>query len=59
MERYRCCNCGKVFPCEEAGFQRVYVGEFWGTPAYEMTDVCPDCDSDELEEYEGDEEEEE
>ena len=59
MERYRCCNCGKVFPCDEAEGKRIYVGEFWGTPAFDMIDVCPDCDSDELEEMEDDEEEEE
>ena len=59
MEKYRCCNCGKIFPCEEAEGRREYIGEFWGMPAYDTIDICPDCFSDDLEYLDDDEEEEE
>ena len=52
MEKYRCCNCGAVFNKEDAEGKREYVGEFWGTPAYDTIDVCPECDSEELEDFE-------
>ncbi len=52
MEKYRCCNCGAVFNKEDAKFRQEYVGEFWGIPTYDSYMECPECDSDELEDFE-------
>lgn len=57
--KYKCYNCGKIFDEEDSGFKRELVGEFWGAPAYESVMVCPECRSDDLDEYTEEEEEEE
>ena len=51
MEKWRCCNCGCVFDPDDAKTYQECVGEFWGTPAYETFCCCPECGSDELEDY--------
>lgn len=52
MEKYRCNRCGAVFDKSDAGYGQEYVGDFWGAPAYEKVDVCPECDSDDLDDFE-------
>lgn len=52
MAKLRCYHCGELFAPEDAETKRVYVGEFWGTPAYDSVDVCPNCGSDDVEEIE-------
>lgn len=54
---YKCGNCGRVFHEEQADTRKESVGEFWGAPAYTEYLVCPDCHSDEIEEYIPNEEE--
>ena len=54
---YKCEECGNVF--DEPKMVQECVGEFWGTPAYETWAVCPDCGSDEIEDYEDNEIDEE
>lgn len=48
----KCFNCNHVFEEDEADTRREYVGEFWGSSAYETVDICPECGSDELSEFE-------
>ena len=48
---YKCDNCGRVFTDEQADTRKECVGEFWGAPAYKEYLVCPDCKSDEIDEY--------
>ena len=55
---YKCGNCGRVFSEDKADTRKEFVGEFWGAPAYQNILVCPDCRSDEIEEYTGEGEEE-
>ena len=45
---YKCYDCGAVF--SEPNTYREYMGEFWGTPAYDDFPCCPVCKSDEIEE---------
>lgn len=54
---YKCGNCGRVFTDEQADTRTECVGEFWGAPAYKEFFICPDCRSDEIEEYDPKEEE--
>ena len=56
--RYKCCNCDCVFDEQDAGERSECVGEFWGSPAYQTYMVCPECDSEEIDEYTEDEEQE-
>ena len=53
----RCCRCRAIFREEDAGYGREYVGEFWGAPAYESVDLCPECNSSDIEDAEEEEEE--
>lgn len=56
----KCCNCGKTFEEEDLVSKLQYMGECWGTPAYESIGCCPYCDDDDLEyDYYPDDEEEE
>lgn len=48
--KYICKDCESTFDESEIAYQREYMGEFWGTPAYEELAVCPYCSSDEIEE---------
>lgn len=48
---YKCGDCGRVFSEDQAETRSECVGEFWGAPAYKEYLVCPDCRSDEIEEY--------
>lgn len=48
MNNYICNDCGSEF--NEPDTHRVYMGEFWGMPAYEELLCCPVCKSDEFEE---------
>lgn len=51
-----CCRCKHVFDEEYADKRQEYVGEFWGSPAYDETLICPECGCDELDEFEKPEE---
>ena len=42
--RYICCNCGKMF--DKLDYIQEYMGEFWGTPAYDWFPVSPCCGDD-------------
>ena len=53
---YKCAECGQPFDKPEE--REDYRGEFWGIPAYETICVCPYCGSDEILDYEEDEDEE-
>ena len=55
---YRCEDCGAIFDEDEIDSRSEYVGEFWGTPAYQTFNYCPECGSDCIREYEGEDEEE-
>lgn len=57
--RYVCGDCGCKFNEEEAGTHKELVGEFWGAPAYQEFMNCPECSSDCIEEYCGEESEDE
>lgn len=54
-----CCECETAFEEEDAKVVHDCVGEFWGAPAYQDFLECPFCGSDEIEDYEGQDEEEE
>lgn len=54
-----CCECKSVFSEEEAKVVHDHVGDFWGVPAYQDFLECPFCGSDMLEDYNGQDEEEE
>ena len=54
---YICENCKRVFTSEQAATRSERIGEFWGAPAYQEVRICPDCHSDEIEEYTSNEEE--
>lgn len=53
---YKCDNCGEVCYEEELGSYQECVGEFWGAPAYETFSCCPRCGSDEVYEWDEDNE---
>lgn len=50
---YRCVSCGKIFDIPKVVSE--YVGEFWGTPAYQNVGYCPICGDDEYDEIQDDE----
>lgn len=52
MNKYRCTDCGAVFNRDDAETRHENVGEFWGSPAYMDVVICPECRSDELEDFE-------
>lgn len=56
--KYKCYECGHVFNEEDADTRKDYVGEFWGAPAYQDLPICPNCGSEELDEYTGSDNEE-
>lgn len=47
-----CNRCKHVFHEDDADTRPELVGEFWGSPAYDEIDICPECGSDDLEEIE-------
>ena len=53
-----CGDCGEIFDEEDAGCVHECVGEFWGSPAYQSYPVCPSCGSDNIGEYEPEDDEE-
>ena len=53
-----CNDCGKIFDEDEAKVVHDHVGDFWGVPAYQDFLECPYCGSDEIEDYNGQDEEE-
>lgn len=57
MRKLKCYECGAIFNEEDAGEYQECVGEFWGAPAYQTFLCCPHCNSDEIEDYEGGDEE--
>lgn len=59
MRRLRCLDCDEIFKEEDAETVSELVGEFWGAPAYMKYNACPVCRSTDVEEYYGDDEEEE
>lgn len=54
----RCCDCGWIGEPEELKAEQESRGEFWGMPAYEAVDHCPECGSDYIVDAEEEEEEE-
>lgn len=50
MSKYKCNDCNCEF--DEPDSYEEYMGEFWGTPAYETFYRCPYCKSDDYEEVE-------
>ena len=52
MLKFICCRCNAVFDPEDADSRSECVGEFWGSPAYDTIDMCPECGSDDLEDLE-------
>ena len=56
---YRCEDCGAIFDEDEIDSRSEYVGEFWGTPAYQTFNYCPECGSDCIREYDPREDEDE
>jgi len=52
------CEHGHIFDESELQYRRECVGEFWGMPAYQDIGICPECGTDEWDEYEELEEEE-
>ena len=58
LNPYRCDDCGAIFDEDEIDSRSEYVGEFWGAPAYQTFNYCPECGSDCIREYEGEDEEE-
>lgn len=54
--KVKCEHCKRIFDNDEIITERQYMGEFWGAPAYEDFDVCPYCRSDEIFDYEEEEE---
>ena len=55
----KCYECGCIFDEDEADERSECVGEFWGSPAYQSFMVCPECGSDEIDDYEEENEEDE
>ena len=53
----KCYDCGAVFQDYEAREKQEFVSEFWGAPAYANIKICPECGSEEIEEYDEDEDE--
>lgn len=51
-----CNDCESIF-YEPKEYQEC-VGEFWGSPAYEIFGCCPCCDSEDYDEIEPEEEDE-
>lgn len=48
MSNYKCNDCEREF--DEPESYEEYMGEFWGSPAYETFYYCPFCGSDDYEE---------
>lgn len=46
MKYFKCEDCGERFEVPDT--MQDYVGEFWGSPAYETIAICPYCHSDEI-----------
>lgn len=44
---WKCYDCGAIF--EEPATYQENVGDYWGAPAYESFDCCPNCKSDDIE----------
>ena len=38
-----CNNCGEVFDDEDLTYEKEYVGECWGQPAYQEVAIPPCC----------------
>jgi hypothetical protein len=53
---WKCEDCGIEFEEEDMGTYQECVGEFWGFPAYESFDCCPNCSSTDIYEMVDDEE---
>lgn len=50
MSWYKCNECGHIFEDGEFYTKSEYMGECWGTPAYDTFLYCPSCGGDEWEE---------
>ena len=51
---FRCLDCGSVFDECDVAISEECVGEYQGAPAYEHWQVCPFCESSELELFDPD-----
>ena len=58
MALWFCEDCEQTFDEDEIVSRSEYVGEFWGSPAYQTVNYCPECGSDCIREYKGEDEEE-
>lgn len=54
--KMKCNECGCIFDADEAVSWEEYRGEWFGFPARETVYGCPDCRSDDIAEYEEEEE---
>lgn len=54
---FRCNNCGHIFNKPKS--EKWATGEYHGHTAYETWSVCPECRSEDYDEYEEEDEEEE
>lgn len=52
MQANRCNRCGAITDDCDLETGREYVGECFGTPAYENVSICPHCGSSNIEEIE-------
>lgn len=57
--KYKCPECGAIFDEDEIAHWQEERGEFWGFPAYEKLCGCPRCYGGGIEEYYGEEDEDE
>ena len=48
----RCNSCHEVFDEDDLDYDHECVGEFWGAPAYQDYPKCPECGSDDIEDFE-------
>lgn len=54
----KCFDCGWIGDAEELKAVEESRGEFWGMPAYETMYYCPCCGSDCIDDYNGEEDDE-
>lgn len=52
MRMFKCCKCGEIFSEDYAGTRKELVDSGPGYKYYENYVACPECNSDELDEFE-------
>ena len=58
MMKFKCQDCHAVFTEDEAGSERDFVGYYGNQSAYQYYMVCPECGSDCIDDYYGNDEDE-